>query len=183
MRKIIPINNGWEFTPDFSEAFLSGGGTAQTVRLPHTCAVTPFHYFDESVYQMVCGYRKRLDLSDAGGKRVFIRFGAAAHYAKIYLDGVFIGEHFGGYTAFELELHPDNPKPLLCVELDTRESLDIPPFGHVIDYMTYGGLYREVQLEYRSESYISDLFPKPSIPKKCPRIPPHKRQADRGADL
>ena len=174
MRKIIPINNGWEFTPDFSEAFLSGGGTAQTVRLPHTCAVTPFHYFDESVYQMVCGYRKRLDLSDAGGKRVFIRFGAAAHYAKIYLDGVFIGEHFGGYTAFELELHPDNPKPLLCVELDTRESLDIPPFGHVIDYMTYGGLYREVQLEYRSESYISDLFPKPSIPKNV-RVSPRTK--------
>ena len=174
MRKIIPINNGWEFTPDFSEDFLSGGGTAQTVRLPHTCAVTPFHYFDESVYQMVCGYRKRLDLSDAEGRRVFIRFGAAAHYAKIYLDGVFIGEHFGGYTAFELELHPDNPKPLLCVELDTRESLDIPPFGHVIDYMTYGGLYREVQLEYRSESYISDLFPKPSIPKNV-RVSPHTK--------
>ena len=174
MRKIIPINNGWEFTPDFSEDFLSGGGTAQTVRLPHTCAVTPFHYFDESVYQMVCGYRKRLDLSDAGGRRIFIRFGAAAHYAKIYLDGVFIGEHFGGYTAFELELHPDNPKPLLCVELDTRESLDIPPFGHVIDYMTYGGLYREVQLEYRSESYISDLFPKPSIPKNV-RVSPHTK--------
>lgn len=174
MRKIIPINNGWEFTPDFSEAFLSGGGTAQTVRLPHTCAVTPFHYFDESVYQMVCGYRKRLDLSDAEGRRIFIRFGAAAHYAKIYLDGVFIGEHFGGYTAFELELHPDNPKPLLCVELDTRESLDIPPFGHVIDYMTYGGLYREVQLEYRSESYISDLFPKPSIPKNV-RVSPRTK--------
>ena len=174
MRKIIPINNGWEFTPDFSEDFLSGGGTAQTVRLPHTCAVTPFHYFDESVYQMVCGYRKRLDLSDAEGRRVFIRFGAAAHYAKIYLDGVFIGEHFGGYTAFELELHPDNPKPLLCVELDTRESLDIPPFGHVIDYMTYGGLYREVQLEYRSESYISDLFPKPSIPKNV-RVSPRTK--------
>ena len=174
MRKIIPINNGWEFTPDFSEDFLSGGGTAQTVRLPHTCAVTPFHYFDESVYQMVCGYRKRLDLSDAEGRRIFIRFGAAAHYAKIYLDGVFIGEHFGGYTAFELELHPDNPKPLLCVELDTRESLDIPPFGHVIDYMTYGGLYREVQLEYRSESYISDLFPKPSIPKNV-RVSPHTK--------
>ena len=174
MRKIIPINNGWEFTPDFSADFLSGGGTAQTARLPHTCAVTPFHYFDESVYQMVCGYRKRLDLSDAGGKRVFIRFGAAAHYAKIYLDGVFIGEHFGGYTAFELELHSDNPKPLLCVELDTRESLNIPPFGHVIDYMTYGGLYREVQLEYRSESYISDLFPKPSIPKNI-RVSPRTK--------
>ncbi|MBQ9248016.1 MAG: glycoside hydrolase family 2 protein [Ruminococcus sp.] len=174
MRKIIPLNNGWEFTSEFSETFLSGGGKAQSVRLPHTCAVTPFHYFDESVYQMVCGYRKQLDLSDAEGRRVFICFGAAAHYAKIYLDGKFIGEHFGGYTAFELELKTDNPKPVLCVELDTRETLDIPPFGHVIDYMTYGGLYREVQLEYRSESYIADLFPKPSIPKNI-RVSPRTK--------
>lgn len=166
MREIIHLNDGWEFTPEYSLSFQSGEGTYENVRLPHTCAVTPFHYFDESVYQMVCGYRRRLDLSALGGRRAFICFGAAAHHARIYLDGRLIGEHLGGYTAFELELTglTDNDSPLLCVELDTRESLDIPPFGKVIDYMTYGGLYREVRLELRGESYISDIFAKPSMP-------------------
>ena len=42
MRKLIDINNDWEFTPRFSSDFLSGGGEAdiEIVRLPHTCKVT-----------------------------------------------------------------------------------------------------------------------------------------------
>ncbi len=164
MRKLIDINNNWEFTPSFSSEFMNGGGEAQTVRLPHTCAETPYDYFDESIYQMVCGYRKRLDLSDRGGRRAFVCFGAAAHYAKVYLDGELIGEHKSGYTAFEFELVTDDPAPLLAVELDTRESLNFPPFGKVIDYMTYGGLYREVRIEYREDSYIQDMFAKPTVP-------------------
>lgn len=165
MRQTIPINNDWEFTPEWTDEFLSGGGEAEAVRLPHTCKITPYDYFDEHIYQMVCGYRKRLDLSECKNRRAFVRFGAAAHYARLYLDGELIGEHKSGYTAFELELVTDNPKPLLTVELDTCESLNFPPFGKVIDYLTYGGLYREVELEYRENSYIADLFAKPSFEK------------------
>ncbi|WP_405356191.1 glycoside hydrolase family 2 TIM barrel-domain containing protein [Ruminococcus sp.] len=164
MRKIIDINNDWEFTPSFTTAFLNGGGETQIVRLPHTCAETPYDYFDESIYQMVFGYRKRLDLSDRDSRRVFVCFGAAAHYAKVYINGELIGEHKGGYTAFEFELVTDDPAPLLAVELDTRESLNFPPFGKVIDYMTYGGLYREARIEYRENSYIRDVFAKPIVP-------------------
>ncbi len=165
MRQIIPLNNNWEFTSQWTDAFLNGRGEAETVRLPHTCKVIPYDYFDEGIYQMVCGYRKRLDLSARGARHAFVRFGAAAHYAKVYLDGKLIGEHKSGYTAFELPLDTDNPAPLLAVELDTRESLNFPPFGKVIDYLTYGGLYREVQLEYRESSYIADLFAKPTYEK------------------
>ncbi|WP_316607027.1 glycoside hydrolase family 2 TIM barrel-domain containing protein [uncultured Ruminococcus sp.] len=175
MRQILHINNDWEFTPAFDIAFLRGEGKAEAVRLPHTCKVTPYNYFDESIYQMVCGYRKRLDLSARGDRRAFICFGAAAHYARVYLDGELIGEHKSGYTSFEFELVTDNLSPLLVVELDTRENLNFPPFGKVIDYLTYGGLYREVRLEYREQSYIDDVFAKPSIPdtiRVTPRMNP-----------
>ncbi len=166
MRNIIHLNDGWEFTPAFDSAFLTGEADTRVtaVRLPHTCQVIPYDYFDERICQMVCGYRRRLDLSARGDRRVFICFSAAAHYAKIYLDGALIGEHKGGYTAFETELITDNPAPLLAVELDTREDLNFPPFGKIVDYLTYGGLYREVRLEYREQSYIRDLYAVPSIP-------------------
>ena len=32
------------------------------------------------------------------------------------------------------------------MKVDSREDLNIPPFGYVIDYMTYGGIYRDVWL-------------------------------------
>jgi beta-galactosidase len=171
MRTILPLNDGWEFTPSFDSAFLHNEGEAEQVRLPHTCKVLPYDYFDESIFQMLCGYRRKLDLSDRGDRRAFICFDAAAHYAKVYLDGELIGEHKSGYTAFEFELITENPRPILTVELDTRESLNFPPFGKVIDYLTYGGLYREVRLEFREKSYLADVFAMPSIPESVAVAP------------
>ena len=57
----IYINDNWIFEERYTDRLLGDdyqSESAQTVRLPHTCKETPFHYFDESLYQMVCGYRK-----------------------------------------------------------------------------------------------------------------------------
>ena len=60
MRERIYWNRDWEFTTEYTEELLSKEfvGDTATVTLPHTVAETPFHYFDESIYQMVSGYRK-----------------------------------------------------------------------------------------------------------------------------
>ena len=166
MRNIVDLNRGWEYTGSFDKAFAAGEGEFGCVSLPHTCRETPFDYFDESIYQTVCGYRKRVALPpESEGKRVFICIGAAAHSAQVYADGVPVGQrHSGGYTAFEVELTgliPPGGEALVAIEVDSRESQDIPPFGHVIDYMTYGGLYREVSLRIVDKSFIADVFAKP----------------------
>ena len=107
--------------------------------------------------------------SEWRGKRVLITFEGAAHYAEVFLNGEKIGEHYSGYTAFTLDLTSklnigeDN---VLLVKLDSRENLDIPPFGNVIDYMTYSGLYREVYLDIKEPIYISDVFAKPEFTGK-----------------
>ena len=172
MRQIIPLNDSWEFTQQFDERFPGGASEDfQTVRLPHTCQETPFDYFDESVYQMDCGYRRRVAIPpDAQGKRIFLTVEAAGHSAQVYVDGQLCGpRHNCGYTAFTVEL-TDRVTPgaeaLIAIEVNSRESQEIPPFGHVIDYMTYGGLYREVRLEIRDRSHIADVFAKPSLSGK-----------------
>ena len=85
----------------------------------------------------------------------------------MFADGVKLGEHRCGYTAFQVEL-TDALTPgadaRIVLKVDSREDQDIPPFGHVIDYMTYGGLYREVWLEVTEKTYISDVFVRPSVP-------------------
>ena len=72
-----------------------------------------------------------------------------------------MGEHHCGYTAFTVDL-TDNvlygQDNLLCVRLDSRENLNVPPFGYVIDYMTYGGIYRDVRLEVKEKVSLSDIF-------------------------
>ena len=165
----IAFNHGWEFIFECTDAFLAGdAANAETVDLPHTVRETPFSYFDESIYQTVCAYRKRFDVPAGwADKRVFLNIGAAAHFAEVFVDGKKIGEHHGGYTAFRVELTQaltPGSTATVAVRVDTRETLDIPPFGFVIDYMTYGGLYREVALEVASKTYIRDVFAFTSIP-------------------
>ena len=154
--------NGWEFTTQWSESFGRGQGKAQAVRLPHTAAEMPLHYSDSEAYQMICGYRRPLLLDDTtASKRLFLQFDGAAHIATVYLNGRELSTHRCGYTAFRVEITEHvrfNTENLITVKLDTTENPAIPPFGHVIDYLTYGGLYREVWLDIREKEMVHDVF-------------------------
>ena len=159
------LNDDWLFTEQFEDSLAAPEypeNTLQPVRLPHTCKETPFHYFDESLYQMVSGYRRHLLIpKDWQGKRILLTFEGAAHDSTVFCNGKKVGEHHCGYTAFTVDL-TDNvlygQDNLLCVRLDSRENLNVPPFGYVIDYMTYGGIYRDVRLEVKEKVSLSDIF-------------------------
>jgi len=153
--------NGWEFTENWTEEFLAGAGAFEPVRLPHTVRELPLHYADHESYQMICGYRRKLEVTEEmAGKRLFLQFDGAAHIATVYLNGQELTTHRCGYTAFRVEV-TDVARPgenLLAVKLDTTENPAIPPFGFVVDYLTYGGLYREAWLDVRSRSLVSDIY-------------------------
>ena len=159
------LNDDWLFTEQFEDSLMAPEypeNTLQPVRLPHTCKETPFHYFDESLDQMVSGYRRHLLIpKDWQGKRILLTFEGAAHDSTVFCNGKKVGEHHCGYTAFTVDL-TDNvlygQDNLLCVRLDSRENLNVPPFGYVIDYMTYGGIYRDVRLEVKEKVSLSDIF-------------------------
>ncbi|MBR5741391.1 MAG: glycoside hydrolase family 2 protein, partial [Firmicutes bacterium] len=130
--------------------------------LPHTVKETPFDYFDESVYQMVSGYRRRFVAPEEWeGKHVSLTFEGAAHEATVYVNGEEALTHSCGYTSFTIDLTERlryGAENTVAVRLDSRESLNVPPFGFVIDYMTYGGLYREAYLEVTEKARIADVF-------------------------
>ena len=156
--------DGWEFIRHWTEAFGKGLPVPkqQAVRLPHTCREVPLHYASPADYEMVCGYRKQFRVPPVqAAPRLFVRFDGAAHQAVVRINGKLAGQHRGGYTGFAVEitdLVDREGENLLTVQLDTREDPAIPPFGFVIDYLTYGGLYREVWLEATAESRLTDLF-------------------------
>ena len=168
----IYINDGWLFTKEFNEKLLAAKIKAgdfkpalEKVRIPHTFTETPLNYFDESCYQMTGGYRRVFKTESAWkGKRIFVNFGGAAHEASVYINGELLGVHSSGYTAFKYEitehLAASGKDNVLAVKLDSHENIDTPPFGFVIDYMTYGGIYRDVYFEVKDSVYIEDIFVK-----------------------
>ena len=161
----IDINNGWLWAEEFNEEMVKPSyeeGGMESVRIPHTVKVTPLNYFDAHVYQMVSCYRKTIDVpAEWKDKKVFITFDAVAHEAEVYVNGVSVAKHSCGYTAFTADLSDYlkfGEKNVIAVKCDSRESLNVPPFGFVIDYMTYGGIYREVHLDVKEKDHIKDVF-------------------------
>ena len=159
---LMSLCSGWEFSGTWSESFAAFEGAAEAVRLPHNVRPLPQNYASPADYEMVCGYRRRLDVpADWAGKRVFLQFDGAAHIAELYVNGRFAAIHRCGYTAFRAEI-TDLLRPgkenTAAVKLDCTENGAVPPFGFVIDYLTYGGLYREAWLDVREQTYVRDVF-------------------------
>ncbi len=155
------INDDWQFFPQWSDDIL-GDACGESVRIPHTTAVTPFNCYDESVYQMLCGYKRNVHLDDISQSTVLITFEGVAHYAAVYFNGAKAAEHHCGYTAFTVDVtrYAHQGDNVLAVQVDSREQLDQPPFGNVIDYQTYGGIYRDVYLQVKRGAYVDDVFVK-----------------------
>ena len=159
---MLSLCNHWEFISHVTAEFLNGQGSAENVRLPHTVKELPLHYPDHQSYEMICGYRRKLDIPEAlRGKRLFLQFDGAAHIATVYLNGQQIAQHNTGYTAFRVEITDFvcfGAENLVSLSLDTTENPSTPPFGGVIDYLTFGGLYREVWLDVREQEMLTDLY-------------------------
>jgi beta-galactosidase len=145
------MNRKWRY----SRSFVEGGHSKdfddsgmERVVIPHTNVRLPWHGFDEKTYEFVSLYRRRFKLpAEARGKRVFVDFEGVMTASAIWINGVPLGEYKGGYTPFSFELtsHLDfDGENMLAVDVDSTERPDIPPFGYEIDYLTLGGIYREV---------------------------------------
>jgi beta-galactosidase len=93
-----------------------------------------------------------------------VDFGAVMTAATVWINGEKLGEYRGGYTPFSFEMtqhlnwRGDN---VLAVEVDSTERADIPPFGGEIDYLTFGGIYRDVALRVVPNTFIENVFAKP----------------------
>lgn len=173
MREKYYLDNDWYFSEKWEAAQSNAEydeAAMQSVRIPHTVKELPFHYFDEHAYQMVSGYRRHLlAKKEWEGKVVRLTFEGVAHDSEVYVNGKKAGAHHCGYTAFTIDISAllyygeDN---IIAVRVDSNENLNVPPFGFVIDYMTYGGIYRDVYLEINEESYLADVFLKPQVELK-----------------
>src|SRR5438067_1392325 len=167
-RIVFPLNRNWRFNAqrlpndtaiDFDDSKFD------QITIPHTNKKLPWHSFDEKSYQFVSIYRRKFRLPpEARGRHVLVDFDGAMTASTVWINGQRLGEYKGGYTPFSFDLtqhinwESDN---LLAVELDSSERPDIPPFGGQIDYLTFGGIYRDVKLRLVPFVYLENIFVKP----------------------
>ena len=167
-RAVLPINRGWRYSPKSSpdaHALHFNDSSFKRVVIPHTNIRLPWHSFDEHEYTFISVYRRPLNIpASARGKRVFVDFEGVMTASTVYFNGKRLGEYRGGFTPFSFELteHIDlTGRNVLSVEVDSTERADIPPFGNEIDYLTFGGIYREVALRIVPKTFIENIHARP----------------------
>jgi beta-galactosidase len=167
-RTILSINRNWRYYPSkIEDAHLPTFNDAsfESIVIPHTNVRLPWHNFDDKTYEFVSTYRRHFRYpAIADGKRVFLDFEGVMTASTVWINGTSLGEYKGGFTPFSFELtdhlHHDTEN-VLVVQVDSTERPDIPPFGHEIDYLTFGGIYREVSLRIVSPTYIDNIHVHP----------------------
>lgn len=165
MRTAIHLNFDWKYKDSFTDEMLKkdyDDSAFALVNIPHTNKELPYHYFDEKSYQFISCYRKSFSLTKENieDRRMLLHFEGAANHSIVYINDEKAGEHKGGYTPFTFDITElvKEGENLIAVKLDSNELNNIPPFGHMIDYLCYGGIYREVWLELVDDVYIDDVY-------------------------
>jgi beta-glucuronidase len=102
-------------------------------------------------------YKQTFDYKAKQGKRYFLHFGAVNYLADVYLNGVLLGSHEGGFTPFQFELTgltKEGPNAVVVKVNNQRRPDGLPALGY--DWMNYGGITRDVNLIETNSTFIED---------------------------
>jgi beta-galactosidase len=179
VRTTVDLRDGWRFkqgdsltgaeAPDYDDSSWS------TVSVPHSWNRVGYYLTPRDAdsnrpeqankAQGIGWYRLSFTPSaGSAGKRVWLEFDAASRTAEVWLNGVRLGEHRGGFSRFRLDatralkfgtanvlaVKTDNSKPVLGGS--TADTL--PLTG---DFFVQGGLYRPVRLVFTDPVHIEML--------------------------
>jgi beta-galactosidase len=177
-RLTVPLTDGWRFTqddaPSGAEAPSFDDKAWAAVSVPHTWNRAGYYLSDGphlhtpatiNVKQGVGWYRLAFTAPAAiKDKAAWLQFDAASRKASVWLNGVHLGDHAGGFSRFRLDasqaIRPGQPN-LLVVRVDASRPVaggptaDILPLGG--DFFVHGGLYRAVNLVVTDKAHFDML--------------------------
>lgn len=152
-RETFNLNDGWRFffadEPDAADA--------SYVTLPHTWNV---EVEQGSYLRTTANYLRALYIpTEWQDRRLFVRFGGAQSVADLFVNGRYVGEHQGGFTAFTFEITDyvryGEENNLRVIVSNTHRN-DVLPLSS--DVNLAGGIYRDVELMVTPKDIISPLY-------------------------
>ncbi|MBR3928818.1 MAG: beta-galactosidase [Clostridia bacterium] len=113
-------------------------------------------------------YKRAFTLpAEAKGKRVFVNFGAVDYLCEVWINGVSVGTHRGGYVGFRFEitkaLKDGENVIVVCADDDLRSGRQ--PYGKQSPrYESFGcsytrttGIWQTVWLEWANETFLENV--------------------------
>ena len=171
-RIVLSMNQDWQFYRPDDPTIAAGATQAallppndaawQAATLPHTVRLEPRDVSGGRNYQGVCWYRRTFSAQpEWKGRVAYVKFQGAMQVADVWLNGVHLVTHYGGYLPFTVDISRallfDSANTLL-VRLDNSDNPQVPPGKPQaeLDFCYFGGLYRSVDLEVLDPLHITD---------------------------
>ena len=189
LRAELNLNNTWSYVLNQTQDQIPKSGW-QPTRVP----AMPIEDGTASVW-----YQQKLNVPSAWvqpGRRYFVKVGKAGHYAAVYWNGVLMGEHFGQFSPFEVELTNlvagANVIDIYVHKADTKyvrpgvtiNQSNCPPMvtdcignsyrSHALQgpvARNWVGLAGDLTFSWRAAQYIADVFPNTSVRNMTITVP------------
>jgi beta-galactosidase len=161
VREKQSINSGWQFVlNDRSSLTYLEDAKWQNVNLPHTW--NALDIVDDTIgyHQGIGWYRKKIEIpASYSNKHLELFFEGACNKTSVYINGELVGEHYGGFTGFTVNLDGKiafgkNNEVLVKVDNGKYLQDSIPPFSG--DFNLMGGIYRDVWLIATNQMHFSN---------------------------
>lgn len=167
-KRIIVLNDEWMFTTD-SEEKLTHEALSSVKEARRARAGLPWEaqFPDLIDYDGAAWYWRGFSIPESlKGKRIILRFDAADYEATVWLNGVELGSHKGGYTPFEFEVTSIvkfNGENRLVVRIYDPKDCSEVPNGKQSHYCNIGGLWQGVSILIREKVYVHSAFVAPDV--------------------
>ena len=161
MRKILKINEGWQFIKDCSNPSATEGATPVT--LPHTWN-NEDGYDGGTYFRGSCVYQRTINKDELGDGNHYLEIRGANSSADVYLNGNHICHHDGGYSTWRVNLtkYLVGGNNSLAIVVDNAPNETVYP--QMADFTFYGGLYRDVYIVTVADNHFDlDYFGAPGI--------------------
>lgn len=165
LRAEISLNSGWKFARSDKASAQNVGyddSNWSNINLPHTWNAQDGQDGGDDYYRGIGWYRRSYTIPTSyTGKQFYLYFGAGLMTTDVYVNGSLVGEHRGGYQAFNFDLNPYvkvGKTMTIAVRVNNAEDECIVPYydgdaGQ--DFTKFGGLYRDVRLQVTDPIHIS----------------------------
>ncbi len=176
----IILNGEWDFDFDFGNSgidrklYKADTEFSKKINVPF-CPESELSGIGYKDFIPAVWYKKIVNITPeqiALGK-AFVVFGAVDFHARVYVNGEFAGEHFGGYTSFRIDatkfLKEGDNVITVYAEDDTRSTLQARGkqselyYSHSCDYTRTTGIWQTVYMEFCPENYIKNYRVYPNI--------------------
>ncbi len=192
VREVKNLNGIWRFKIDTDNVGIQQKWYEEPLKDTVSMAVPASYndlFTDERIKEHV-GYvwyeREFIVPNSWEGKRIVLRFGSATHHATVYVDGVEVVYHKGGFLPFEADIteqieNSDLESHRITVALSNVLDWTCIPCGEVIrveddkhpqdfhfqetyfDFYNYSGIHRPVKLYATPKKYIKDIVIKTEV--------------------